>query len=136
MCYPSLQALAGHDWRDREHFVASRTARTPQPCLAASGTAPYARHTRRCTARLPPAVPAAAGSAAAPHRTTAATMMGGPPGAGPGVNDLVVPHATLKVSNIPSFVTQSDFSRLMTQLEGCVDARLLGRCARFAVFRL
>lgn len=57
-------------------------------------------------------------------------MMGGPPGAGPGVNDLVVPHATLKVSNIPSFVTQSDFSRLMTQLEGCVDARLLGRCAR------
>lgn len=56
-------------------------------------------------------------------------MMGGPPGAGPGVNDLVVPHATLKVSNIPSFVTQSDFSRLMTQLEGCVDARLLGRSA-------
>ncbi|PSC76514.1 U3 small nucleolar ribonucleo MPP10 [Micractinium conductrix] len=31
------------------------------------------------------------------------------------------------VSNIPSFVTGDDFSRLMLQLEGCVEARLLGR---------
>lgn len=53
-------------------------------------------------------------------------MMMGP---GPAVNHLPTPRATLKVSNIPSFVTSDDFSRLMLQLEGCVDARLLGRRA-------
>lgn len=57
--------------------------------------------------------------------------LGGPPG-GPGVNSLPTPRATLKVSNIPSFVTGDDFSRLMLQLEGCVEARLLGRCAPLA----
>lgn len=53
-------------------------------------------------------------------------MMGPGPAA---VNQLPTPRATLKVSNIPSFVTGDDFSRLMLQLEGCVDARLLGRWA-------
>ena len=55
-------------------------------------------------------------------------QQGGPPG----VNQLLTPRATLKVVNIPSFVTQDDFSRLMLQLEGCVEARLLGRCDRRA----
>jgi hypothetical protein len=55
-------------------------------------------------------------------------QQGGPPG----VNQLPTPRATLKVVNIPSFVTQDDFSRLMLQLEGCVEARLLGRCDRRA----
>lgn len=58
-------------------------------------------------------------------------MMMGP---GPAVNQLPTPRATLKVSNIPSFVTGDDFSRLMLQLEGCVDARLLGRWAANARF--
>lgn len=53
--------------------------------------------------------------------------MGTPPGAGPSINMLPTPPCTLKVLNIPSFVTQADFSRLMLQLEGCQDARLLGR---------
>ncbi|EFN57435.1 hypothetical protein CHLNCDRAFT_142904 [Chlorella variabilis] len=45
----------------------------------------------------------------------------------PGANQLPTPPATLKVSCIPSFVTSEDFGRLMRQLEGCVDARVLGR---------
>lgn len=36
----------------------------------------------------------------------------------------------LKVAQVPSFVTQEDFSRLLLQLDGCVDARLMGRRAR------
>lgn len=48
------------------------------------------------------------------------------------INTLPTPPCTLRVNGIPSFVTQADFSRLMLQLEGCTDARLLGRCARDA----
>ena len=34
---------------------------------------------------------------------------------------------TLQVSGIPSFVTAADFTRLLT-VDGCLSARLLGRC--------
>lgn len=44
----------------------------------------------------------------------------------PGVNSLSAPPATLKVEGIPSYVVPVDFTRLFTQLEGCVGARLLG----------
>lgn len=43
------------------------------------------------------------------------------------VNNMPVPSVTLKVSNIPSFVTQDDFSRLFLVQEGCVNAQLMGR---------
>jgi hypothetical protein len=43
--------------------------------------------------------------------------------------------STLKVTLIPSFVTQDDFARLMVQLDGCLQAKLLGRQAHWHPMR-
>eukprot|EP00887_Chlorella_sp_A99_P004665 scaffold4.g4665.t1 len=44
----------------------------------------------------------------------------------PGVNQIMPPSAVLKVEGIPSYVVPVDFTRLFTQLDGCLGARLLG----------
>lgn len=49
----------------------------------------------------------------------------------PMVNSLPVGvGGSLKVTAIPSFVTQNDFSQLFMSMEGCISAQLAGRQGR------